>query len=64
MEILSIIDEFSAFQLSNVEACLRLMEGLILVELVAVCCPDDVRVQVLLCHEQLRIAYHRVLEET
>lgn len=58
MEILSIIDEFSASQLSNVEACLSLVEGLILVELVAVGSSNDVRVQVLLRHEQLAIADH------
>ena len=44
MEILSIVDEFSASQLANVEACLSLVEGLILVELVAVGGPNDVRV--------------------
>ena len=63
MEILSVVDEFSASQLANVEACLSLVEGLILVELVAVGGPNDVRVQVLLRHEQLPIADHRVLEE-
>ena len=63
MEILSIVDEFSASQLANVEACLSLVEGLILVELVAVGGPNDVGVQVLLRHEQFPIADHRVLEE-
>lgn len=39
------------------------MEGLFLVELVSIGSPYDVGVHVLLCHEQLTVADHRVLGE-
>ena len=39
------------------------MEGFLLVELVAVSRPHDVRVHVLLSHEEFAVADHRVLEE-
>ena len=61
VEVLGIVHELSASQLTNVEAGLSLVEGLILVELVAVGCPHDVGVQVLLCDEELAVTDHRVL---
>lgn len=64
VEILGLVDELSALQLTNVEAGLSLMEGLILVELVAIGCADDVCVKVFLRYKKLAIADHGVLRET
>jgi hypothetical protein len=64
MKILRLIDELLALELADIEASLRLMEGFLLVELVAVGCPDHVRVQVLLRHEKLPVTDRRVLRET
>ena len=56
VEILGIVHELPALQLTNVETGFSLVEGLILVELVAVGCAHDVGVEVLLCDEELSIA--------
>jgi hypothetical protein len=64
MEIVGIVDELAAFQLSMGKAQLSLVEGLILVELVAIGCALDICVQVLLRHEKLAVTNHRVLRET
>ena len=63
MKVVVIVDEFSALELAESDPVLHLVERLVLVELVAVGSPHDVRVQVLLRHEELRVADHRVLEE-
>ena len=61
MEVLGVVDELLALEFANVEARLRLMEGLVLVELVSIGSSHDVCVQVLLSYEELAITDHRVL---
>ena len=59
-----IVDELSALEFAESEPALSLVEGFLLVELVAVGRSHDVRVQVLLSHEEFAVADHRVLEES
>jgi hypothetical protein len=64
MEVMVIINKFFALQLSECESCLILVEGLVLVELVAIGCSHDVGVQVLFGHEKFSITHQVVLRET
>ncbi len=64
MEVMVIINKFFALQLSERESCLILVEGLLLVELIAVGCSHDVSVQVLFGHEKFSVTYQVILRET
>ena len=64
MEVMVIINKFFALKLSECESCLIFVEGLVLVELIAIGCSHDVSVQVLLGHEKLSITHQVILRET
>ena len=63
VEVIVIVDKLLALELTQSEFALGLVEGLLLVELVAISCSHDVCMQVLLGHKKLSIANHMVLGE-
>lgn len=64
MEVMVIINKFFALQLSECESCFIFVEGLVLVELIAIGRSHDISVQVLFGHEKFSITHQVVLRET